>query len=105
MTGTTSAPKGSLRAVMPQVADVVDQMRAELGRPWADRIVAGGQAGRGTFYAWEVGPDGVLRDFGSWPGGERVAVVDGRVVPPPRRRGIPVDQCVAGTRRPKVRGE
>lgn len=101
----TEQAKGSLRGVMPQVAQVVDEMRQVLGKEWADRIVAGGQAGRGTFYAWEVGPDGVLRDFGSWHGGQRVQVVDGQVVPPPRPKGVPVDLCVAGTRRPKVRGE
>lgn len=62
----------SLREVMPQTAAVIDELRALLGKEAADRIVLGGKAGRGTFRAVEIGPDGVERTFGSfkptaWP--------------------------------------
>lgn len=64
----------SLRGVMPQTAEIVDWLRGELGKEAADRIVLGGKAGRGTFRAVEIGPDGVERTFGSfkdtaWPTG------------------------------------
>ena len=57
--------KGSLREVMPGTAAIVDELRQVLGREWADRIVLGGKQGRGTFWARETGPDGVVREFGS----------------------------------------
>ena len=34
-------------------------------REWADRLVLGGKQGKGTFWAQETGPDGVVREFGS----------------------------------------
>lgn len=52
---------------MPQTAEVVDWLRRELGKDWADRIVLGGKVGHGTFRAVEIGPDGQRREFGSFP--------------------------------------
>jgi hypothetical protein len=73
----SEAKPGSLREVMPQTAEMVDWLRAELGKEVADAIVAKGRAGKGGFYMAEVGPDGVLREFGSTQGGQRAALVDG----------------------------
>lgn len=66
--------KPSLREVMPQTAELVDWLRELLGAEKAHAQIAGGRAGRGTFYAAEIGPDGVLREFGSSPTGR--AIVD-----------------------------
>lgn len=68
----TQAKKGTMRAVMPETAAIVDWLREQLGAEEADRIVLGGKLGRGTFRAVEVGPDGLRREFGSfklthWP--------------------------------------
>ena len=68
---------GSLRDVMPHTAAVVDMLRENFGKAYADAIVAKGRAGQGGFYMAEVGPDGVLREFGSTQGGQRAALVDG----------------------------
>lgn len=56
---------GSLRALMPETARIVDDLRACLGREWADRLVLGGKQGKGTFRVVEQCPDGVERVFGS----------------------------------------
>lgn len=68
----TEEPKGSLRELMPQSAEIVDWLRKELGTAWADRIVLGGKTGKGTCRLSETGPDGQHRVFGSfkptqWP--------------------------------------
>jgi hypothetical protein len=68
----TEKKSGSLREVMPVTAEIVDWLRTQLGTAAADRIVQGGKAGRGSFWAREVGPDGQVREFGSrhatrWP--------------------------------------
>ena len=52
---------------MPETAAIVDELRAALGKEWADRLVLGGKQGKGTFWAQETGPDGVVREFGSRP--------------------------------------
>lgn len=57
--------QGSLRELMPETAALVDELRQALGREWADRLVLGGKQGKGTFWAQETGPDGVVREFGS----------------------------------------
>lgn len=57
--------KGSLRAVMPETAAIVDELRQVLGQAWADRLVLGGKQGKGTFLAVERCPDGQTRSFGS----------------------------------------
>ena len=62
----------SLRSTMPETAEIVDWLRQQLGRQAADRIVLKGKHGHGGFYAAEVGPDGVLREFGSSGSGQRV---------------------------------
>jgi hypothetical protein len=62
----------SLRSTMPETAEIVDWLRQQLGRQAADRIVLKGKHGQGGFYAAEVGPDGVLREFGSSGSGQRV---------------------------------
>jgi hypothetical protein len=53
---------------MPITASIVDWLRAELGQPAADAIVRKGMRGRGGFWAREVGPDGITREFGSRAG-------------------------------------
>lgn len=63
--GTVSQGKESLREVMPETAKLVDELRAALGREWADRVVLGGKLGRCTFWAREECPDGQVREFGS----------------------------------------
>lgn len=70
----------SLRGVMPQTAEIVDWLRAELGREHADAIIAKGRAGKGGAYFAEIGPDGVLREFGSASDGRRVELHGGRLV-------------------------
>jgi len=55
----------SLREVMPETAAIVDELRLVLGKAWADRLVLGGKLGKGTFWARETCPDGVVREFGS----------------------------------------
>ena len=72
--------KGSLRAVMPVAAEIVDWLREQLGKQAADAIVLKGKAGRGGFYVAEIGPDGVFREFGSTKGGRRCELRKGRVV-------------------------
>jgi hypothetical protein len=54
-----------MRDLMPRTAELVDWLRDQVGRDAADAIVRGGMQGRGTFWAQETGPDGVLREFGS----------------------------------------
>jgi hypothetical protein len=60
-----SKQQGSLREVMPVAAELVDWLREQFGREFADKLVRQGQAGRGGFYVAEIGPDGVFREFGS----------------------------------------
>lgn len=74
-----SQQQGSLREVMPQTAEVVDWLRASLGKEKADAIVLKGKAGRGGFYMAEIGPDGVLREFGSTKSGRRSVLVNGKL--------------------------
>lgn len=62
---------------MPQTAQLIDWLRGVLGRAAADAIVVAGKRGKGGFYMAEVGPDGVLREFGSTQGGRRAQLVDG----------------------------
>lgn len=75
---------GSLRLVMPETAGIVDWLRAEfvalgLGAKAADSIVLKGKAGKGGFYAAEVGPDGEFREFGSTRDGSRCGVREGTI--------------------------
>lgn len=56
---------GTLRACMPQTAEIVDWLRRELGAEKSNAILLRGKQGRGGFYAAEIGPDGVFREFGS----------------------------------------
>lgn len=71
--------QGSLREVMPVAAELVDWLREQFGKEYADRIVLDGKAGRGGFYVAEVGPDGVFREFGSTKSGARAQLLDGKV--------------------------
>ena len=72
--------RGSLRELMPVAAEMVDWLRATLGKQAADKIVLAGKAGRGGFYVAEVGPDGVFREFGSCKSGRRAhQALDGGV--------------------------
>ena len=77
-----SEPKaGTLRQVMPVTAELVDWLRQEMGPEQADKILLKGKQGRGGFYAAEVGPDGVLREFGSTQDGRRCSFdAEGRAV-------------------------
>lgn len=64
----------SLRDTMPQTANVVDWLRQEFGKEKADALVLQGKQGKGRFYAAEIGPDGLLREFGSTATGGRVVL-------------------------------
>jgi len=75
-----SNPKGSLREVMPVAAELVDWLREQFGREYADRLVLDGKQGRGGFYVAEIGPDGVFREFGTTKSGRRAELRDGKVV-------------------------
>lgn len=74
-----SNPRGSLREVMPVAAELVDWLREQLGREYADRLVLDGKQGRGGFYVAEIGPDGVFREFGSTKSGRRAEIRCGKV--------------------------
>lgn len=67
----TQGKGGTLRQVMPQTAELVDWLREEFGAETADKILLRGKQGKGGFYAAEIGPDGVLREFGSTQDGRR----------------------------------
>ena len=49
--------QGSLRSVMPVAAELVDWLRVEFGKAYADALVLKGKAGRGGFYVAEIGPE------------------------------------------------
>ena len=66
--------EGTLRTAMPQTADLADWLRAEFGKEKADALMLKGKQGKGGFYAAEVGPDGVLREFGSTASGARAVL-------------------------------
>lgn len=72
-------PQGRLRGLMSVAAELVDWLRAELGREAADAIVLRGKAGRGGFYVAEIGPDGVFREFGSTKSGRHCRCVEGEL--------------------------
>lgn len=65
--------KEEMRELMPETAAIVDWLRElhvalagpEAGLQAANAIVLGGKQGKGTFWAQETGPDGVVREFGS----------------------------------------
>ncbi len=79
--GEEGREKGSsLRSVMPVAAELVDWLRAEFGKAYADELVLKGKNGKGGFYVAEVGPDGVFRQFGSTRSGQRCTEQAGRVV-------------------------
>lgn len=72
--GKSTMSQGTLREVMPVTADLVDWLRGQLGKEAADAILLKGKQGKGGFYAAEIGPDGVFREFGSTARGARVVV-------------------------------
>lgn len=80
--GQPALVKGSLRDLMPGTAEIVDDLRRAFGRERADRIVRDAMQGKPTMYAVEVGPDGVLREFGHAPGGRRAVLEGGALVLP-----------------------
>lgn len=65
---------------MPVAAELVDWLREQFGRDYADKLVLQGKAGNGGFYVAEIGPDGVFRQFGSTKSGARAIEQDGKVV-------------------------
>lgn len=73
-------PKGSLRELMPVAAELVDWLREQFGKEYADKLVLDGKAGHGGFYVAEIGPDGVFREFGSTKSGQYASSRDGKVV-------------------------
>lgn len=81
-----SNPRGSLREVMPVAAELVDWLREQLGREYADQLVLNGKQGRGGFYVAEIGPNGVSREFESTHSGAR-GVKGGKGDGVPGRRG------------------
>lgn len=74
--------KGSMRELMPGTAALVDELRQAFGQAHADRIVRDAMQGKPTMYAAEVGPDGVLREFGRAPSGQRAVMQDGALLLP-----------------------
>jgi hypothetical protein len=72
----------SMRELMPGTAALVDELRASLGQAIVDRIVRDAMRGKPTMYAAEVGPDGVLREFGHAPSGRRAVMQDGELLLP-----------------------
>lgn len=70
---------------MPQTAAAIDSLRQALGREWASRIL---HQTAGWCYGWERCADGVLREFGARPDGQRARLVDGQVVPPVDPPGV-----------------
>lgn len=75
----STTAKNSLRAVMPKTASLVDELRAAFGDTLVDNLLRRGKVGQGGFYAAEIGPDGVFREYGSTQGGRHCHVVGGRV--------------------------
>jgi hypothetical protein len=78
--GSTEAKPaaGSMRELMPQTADVVDWLRGFLGADKANERLAAAKRGEGGFYSAEIGPDGVLREYGSTDDGTRCVLDDQR---------------------------
>lgn len=74
--------KGSMRQLMPDTAALVDELRQCFGQAHADRIVRDAMQGKPTMYAAEVGPDGVLREFGHAPSGRRAVLQGGELLLP-----------------------
>jgi len=64
---------------MPKTAALVDKLRESFGDDLVDRLLRQGKVGQGGFYAAEIGPDGVFREYGSTADGRRRVVVDGRL--------------------------
>lgn len=74
-----------MREQMPVAAMLVDALRLALGKEAADALLKRSRAGlvsrgQGAFYCAEIGPDGLLREFGTALDGWHGEVVDGRVV-------------------------
>ena len=70
----------SLKDEMPEVAAWVQSLRLAVGAPLVDAALRKAKSGKGGFYAAEVGPDGVLREFGQPLAGGRARLVDGALV-------------------------
>jgi len=65
---------------MPETAALVDELRAALGATIVDAILRATRRGGRSFYAAELGADGVLREWGRAPSGRRAVVQGGQVV-------------------------
>lgn len=76
---TKGGDGGSLRSVMPQTAAWIDWLRAELGQEVVADILRRAKAGKAVGYFAEVGPDGVLREWGTPAPGRRAQLVEGNV--------------------------
>jgi hypothetical protein len=74
---------------MPETAAFIDGLRKELGQAYVDKLLIAGKQGKPGCYFAEVGPDGVLREFGT-PASRRAQVVDGELTPLPAQQGWPV---------------
>jgi hypothetical protein len=77
-TGGNAPAAGKMRDVMPHTADLVDWLRGFLGTERANERIAAAKRGAGGFYVAEVGPDGVLREYGSTDDGRRCVLDDQR---------------------------
>lgn len=64
---------------MPKTAALVDELRNTFGVEQINAAMRDGKVGRGGFYAAEIGPDGVMREYGTPLDGKRRVVVDGRI--------------------------
>jgi hypothetical protein len=82
-----------MREQMPTAAWLVDHLREWVGTEAANALLLRSKRGQvsrgqGGFYMAEVGPDGVLREFGTSVDGWRGQVVDGTLVRV-NKKGLP----------------
>jgi hypothetical protein len=77
-----------MREAMPQVAGMVDELRQVLGAQLIDGLLLRAKRGAPVFYAAEIGADGVLREFGRAPSGQRVIALGGVVQWPANQPGV-----------------
>jgi len=70
----------SLRAQMPQTAEIIDQLREVLSRTVVDAILRSVAKGQAQAYFAEVVEGGAVREWGRAPSGRRAGVVGGELV-------------------------
>jgi len=71
--------RATIAQTMPLVPELAALLRAINGKDKADAQIRQAMQGGGRFYVAQIGPDGVLREFGSSTDGRRAALVDGQL--------------------------